>query len=84
MHRRVLTLSETVLGKEYPDLLTSMNNLATVLSDLGKHGEAEEMYRPTPTLRKTIAEHPHTLLSRNNLAAVLSSQGKIDAVEELY
>ena len=28
MHRQTLGLSETVLGKEHPDTLTSMNNLA--------------------------------------------------------
>jgi hypothetical protein len=27
MHRREFRLSETVLGKEYPDTLTSMSNL---------------------------------------------------------
>jgi hypothetical protein len=30
MHRRVLRLRETVLGKDHPDTLTSMNNLAFV------------------------------------------------------
>jgi hypothetical protein len=33
MHRQALGLSETVLGKEHPDTLVSMSNLANVLSD---------------------------------------------------
>ena len=35
MHRQVLGLMETVLGNEYPDTLTSMGNLAEVLSHQG-------------------------------------------------
>ena len=35
-----------VLGKEHPDTLTSMNNLALVLSQQGKYEQAEEMQRP--------------------------------------
>ncbi len=31
MHRQALGLKETVLGKEYPSTLTSMNNLMEVL-----------------------------------------------------
>jgi hypothetical protein len=34
-----------VLGKEDPDTLISMNNLALVLSDQGKYEQAEEMLR---------------------------------------
>ena len=44
MHRRTLELTERLLGKEHPDTLTSMNTLALVLSDQGKHKQAEEMY----------------------------------------
>jgi hypothetical protein len=35
---------EIVLGKGHPDTLTSMSNLANVLSDEGKYKEAEEMH----------------------------------------
>jgi hypothetical protein len=35
MHRQGLRLGETVLGKEHSSTLTSMHNLATVLSDHG-------------------------------------------------
>ena len=45
IHRQVLGLTETVLDKEHPDTLTSMNNLATVLSDQGKYEQAEETHR---------------------------------------
>jgi hypothetical protein len=78
MHRRTLGLRETVLGKEHPDTLTTMNNLANVLSDQGKYEQAEEMHRQTLGLRETVLgkEHPFTLISMNNLVTVLSHQDK--------
>jgi hypothetical protein len=39
-----LGLCQTMLGKEFPSTLTSMNNLAAVLRDQGNYEEAEEMY----------------------------------------
>ena len=36
--------TEKMLGKEHPDTLTSMNNLALVLSSQGNYEEAEEIY----------------------------------------
>jgi hypothetical protein len=48
MLRQALGLSETVLGKEHPHTLTSMNNLAIVLRDQGKHEQAEEMHSGPP------------------------------------
>jgi len=45
MYRQALGLSETVVGKEHPDILTSMNNLAIALRNQGKYEQAEEMFR---------------------------------------
>jgi hypothetical protein len=45
MHRQVLGLQVTVLGKEHPSTLTGMNNLSTVLNDQDKYEQAEEMHR---------------------------------------
>jgi tetratricopeptide (TPR) repeat protein len=44
MHRQALRLKETVLGKEHPSTLMSMNNLTLMLSDQGQYEEAEEIY----------------------------------------
>ena len=64
---------EKVLGKEHPDTLGSMNNLASVLSSQGKYKEAEEIHGQALALRETVLgkEHPDTLGSMNNLALVL-------------
>jgi hypothetical protein len=41
IHRHALRLRETVLGKEHLSTLTSMSNLAEVLSRQGKYEHAE-------------------------------------------
>ena len=46
---------ETVLGKEHPDTLTSVSNLASVLRDQGKYEAAEE---------QTEASHDHISLGK--------------------
>jgi hypothetical protein len=43
--RQALRLKETVLGKEYPDTLTSMYNLAYVLSIRKRFSEANTLYQ---------------------------------------
>ena len=45
MNRRALEGYEKVLGREHPDTLTSVNNLASVLRYQGKYEEAEQMNR---------------------------------------
>ena len=45
MSKVALGLSETVLGKEHPDTLMSMSNLANVLSDQVRYEQAEEIHR---------------------------------------
>ena len=86
--RRIKSLSihETVLGKEHPWTLTSMSNLAVVLSNQGKYNEAEAMMRRALQLTETVRgmEHPETLTCMNNLAATLGGQGKFDKAEAMH
>jgi TolA-binding protein len=67
-----------VLGKDHPDTLGSMMNLATSLNNQGKYVEAEAMYRQTLELRETVLgkDHPNTLISMMGLATSLNDQGK--------
>ena len=75
MHRQTLATREKVLGREHPDTLTSMNNLALVLNRQGKYEEAEAMHRQTLAMYEKVLgrEHPDTLSSMNTLAGVLNS-----------
>jgi Flp pilus assembly protein TadD len=74
-----------VLGREHPDTLTSMSNLALVLGRQGKYEEAEAMNRQTLALKETVLgrEHPDTLTSMSNLALVLGRQGKYEEAEAM-
>ena len=75
-----------VLGKEHPFTLTSMNNLALVLSSQGNYKEAEQIHRQELALTEKVLgkEHPDTLTSMNNLASVLSRQGNYEEAEQIY
>ena len=83
---QALALCEKILGKEHPDTLASMSNLAGVLDSQGKYGEAEEMNQQTLELRERVLgkEHPDTLTSMSNLAGVLGRQGKYGEAEEMH
>ncbi|KAI1320991.1 hypothetical protein F5Y16DRAFT_417212 [Xylariaceae sp. FL0255] len=78
LYRQTLELRERVLGRENPDTLTSMNNLAFVLRNQGRYEQAEAMYRQTLELKERVLgrENPSTLTSTNNLSGVFDSQRK--------
>ena len=67
-----------MLGKEHPETLGIMNNLAIVLGNQGKYEQAEEIHRQTLKLRETVLgkEHPNTLASMHNLKLLLRDQKK--------
>ena len=48
----MLERKQKMLGKEHPETLVSMNNLALALSDKGQYAEAERMHRRTLLLRE--------------------------------
>ena len=54
METRKRVLGEKVLGPKHPDMLTSMNNLASVLRSQGKYEAAEEMHRRALELREKV------------------------------
>jgi tetratricopeptide (TPR) repeat protein len=53
---KLLNIHEAVPGKEHPDTLTSMNNLAGVLDSQGKYDEAEAMFQQVLGLRETVVD----------------------------
>ena len=73
MNRRALEGREKALGKEHPNTLTSVSNLASVLRYQGKYEEVEEMNRRALEGKEKALgkEHPNTLTSVSNLALVL-------------
>ncbi len=78
--------TEKMLGKEHPSTLTSMNNLASVLSRQGKYDEAEEMHRQAMALKETVLgkEHPDTLTSVYCLTYLLHQKKQYKDAEVFY
>ena len=62
---------KTVLGSEHPDILTSMDNMASTYHDQGRWAEAEKLFVPVMEVSNTVLglEHPDTLTSIANLAS---------------
>ena len=86
MYQQTAKLMETALGREHPNTLQSMNNLAVVLDIQGKYEEAKQMHQQTLKLMETVLgrEHPNTLVSMGNLALALGSQGKYPEAEKMH
>ena len=82
---RVMEGREKALGKEHPDTLASVSDLALVLRYQGKYEAAEEMNRRALEGREKALgkEHLDTLTSVSNLAGVLQYQGKYEAAEKM-
>ncbi|KAF4627699.1 hypothetical protein G7Y89_g10454 [Cudoniella acicularis] len=86
MNRRALEGWEKALGKEHPNTLTSVDNLATVLESQGKYEQAEEMNRRALEGKEKALgkEHPSTLMSVYNLAYLLHQQEQYQEALLLY
>lgn len=79
MFRTTLKTMKRVLTKNDAFILTTLNNLASLLLDwLGKHVEAEVMYREVLAIELQILgpEHPDTLMAKGNISVTLCRQGK--------
>ena len=78
--------TEKMLGKEHPDTLRSMKNLAEVLSSQGKFEEVEEMHGQALALTETVLgkEHPSTLTSVYCLVYLLHQKKRYKDAEVFY
>ncbi|MEV7699975.1 FxSxx-COOH system tetratricopeptide repeat protein [Streptomyces sp. NPDC086779] len=86
LRRHVLDAEVSHLGPEHPDTLSSRNNLANCLQDLGEYRQAADLHRQNLTHReRTLGpEHPSTLSSRNNLANCLGDMGEYRQAADLH
>uniref|UniRef100_UPI002040A8B3 tetratricopeptide repeat protein n=1 Tax=Otoolea muris TaxID=2941515 RepID=UPI002040A8B3 len=86
LYRKILVISERVLGGGHPYTATSYNNLAGVYASQGEYEKAEELYEKALAIRERVLGegHPDIATSYNNLAGVYKSQGEYEKAEELY
>jgi tetratricopeptide (TPR) repeat protein len=73
-------------GREHPDTLMTMGNIALMLGCLDKWEEAENMHREELTLTKKVLgdQHPHTLTSQGNLALAVLGQWRYMEAGQMY
>ena len=85
MNRQTLALSETVLGREHPDTLASMNNLALLLAKLCCYHESLALYeRACAGCHIVFGEgHPNTRACRQGNAAARMHATKNQCSPEL-
>ena len=78
LYRRAVEGREAKLGKDHPDTLSSVNNLAGLLTKQGKLEEAEALYRRALEGReaKLGKDHKSTRNSAMGLKNTLNRQGK--------
>ena len=70
MYRTTLKTMKRVLPKSDTTILTTLNNFAGLLGDgLGKHAEAEAMFREVLAIQLQMLgpEHPDTLMTKGNI-----------------
>jgi Tfp pilus assembly protein PilV len=74
------------LGRDHPDTLTSLGNLAGAYQAVGKLNLAVPLYEETLQLRKVKLgpEHPDTLASMHNLAEAYQAAGKLALALPLF
>jgi serine/threonine protein kinase/Tfp pilus assembly protein PilF len=84
--RVALHLRRNALPPDHPDVAQSMNQLATLLQELGEHPESEWLFREALRIRVKVlpGDHPDIATSTNNLATLLRAAGKMDEVPLLF
>ncbi|MEJ1930063.1 tetratricopeptide repeat protein [Nostoc sp. NIES-2111] len=84
--KQCVSVVQSRLGEEHPDVATSYNNLAVLYSNQGRYSEAEPLYKKALKLRQRVLgeEHPYIASSYNNLAGLYESQGRYSEAEPLY
>ena len=86
LYRKMLHISERVLGGDHPDTATVYNNLAVVYERQGEYKKAEELYEKGLGIRERVLgeDHLDTAVSYNNLAGVYEEQREYKKAEELH
>jgi CHAT domain-containing protein/tetratricopeptide (TPR) repeat protein len=74
------------LGEQSTVFVESLNNLATLYSNIGEYDEAELFYIEALSIRRAALgeQHPDVATSLNNLATFYSSIGEFVRAESLY
>jgi len=78
--------TDSILGPEHPDTLSSRNNLGYAYWEAGRFDDAISAHEATLKVRERILgpDHPDTLTSRSNLASAYRHSGRLDDATRLF
>ena len=80
-----LEIRRKVFGAEHSQIADTLNNLASVMSRLGRDKESERLQREAISiLRKVLPNHPKLATTLNNLGLILLARGDEIAAEPLF
>ena len=84
--KQCVSVVQSRLGEEHPDVASSLNNLAGLYKNQGRYAEAEPLYQQALalTIRLLGEAHPSVATSLNNLALLYKNQGRYAEAEPLY
>ena len=85
MSRAALSIVERTKGEMAPELATRLNNLATLLRETNRLGEAEPLMRRALAITEASydAAHPNVAIRLNNLAQLLQDTNRLEEAEPL-
>ncbi|HEU4322171.1 MAG TPA: tetratricopeptide repeat protein [Roseiflexaceae bacterium] len=77
LYKRVLAISERVLGSDHPQTAWSLNNLAYLFQAQGAYEQARPLYERALAIQERVlgSDHPQTAACLNNLALLHHAQG---------
>lgn len=80
LHRKALTLAESLYGANGPRVAIPLNNLAVLRRDVGDLEQARILYERSLTMREGALgpDHPDVAISLSNLGNLLYEEGKLD------
>lgn len=86
LYKRDLEISEKLLGKDHPDVATTLNNLAGLYRQQRRYEKAKSLYKRSLEIReKSLGKnHPYVAATLNNMAGLYESQKGYKEAEPLY
>jgi len=84
--KEALDVAAENVGWQHPDVAISLNNLATLYTDLGNYAEAEPLYKRAMAIREKALgpDHPNVANVLENPAGLYYNLGNYAKAEPLY
>jgi tetratricopeptide (TPR) repeat protein len=85
LHEDALAMRQRLYNGDHPDVANSLNNVALILSTLGKYGRARDLHEQALAMRRRLygGDHLHVASSCMNLAIDLRRLGENQRAREL-